>query len=252
MGKLVSSSIPNLISGVSQQPWNVRLPTQAEEQVNCQSSVTDFLKRRPATRHLARIMDNPSSGTVAVHAINRDDAEQYIVTADTAGIRVFDLKGTPKTVRTQGTGAAYLAAAASPDQDLRFLTLNDYTFVLNRKAVVKTLSALSPKRQPEAIVFIKQASYNTTYQLTLNGNVYWEGINTISDALTFAQNNTPGGLSWQDTFFIAVGARPESLGVTSVQQAAAFIPTHFKQLGFKVKEQPLRLVPQKETGGEAH
>lgn len=172
MGKLVSSSIPNLISGVSQQPWNVRLPTQAEEQVNCQSSVTDFLKRRPATRHLARIMDTPSSGTVAVHAINRDDAEQYIVTADTAGIRVFDLKGTPKTVRTQGTGAAYLAAAASPDQDLRFLTLNDYTFVLNRKAVVKTLSALSPKRQPEAIVFIKQASYNTTYQLTLNGNVY--------------------------------------------------------------------------------
>lgn len=172
MGKLVSSSIPNLISGVSQQPWNVRLPTQAEEQVNCQSSVTDFLKRRPATRHLARIMDNPSSGTVAVHAINRDDAEQYIVTADTAGIRVFDLKGTPKTVRTQGTGAAYLAAAASPDQDLRFLTLNDYTFVLNRKAVVKTLSALSPKRQPEAIVFIKQASYNTTYELILNGTAY--------------------------------------------------------------------------------
>ena len=81
---------------------------------------------------------------------------------------------------------------------------------------------------------------------------YWEGINTISDALTFAQNNTPGGLSWQDTFFIAVGARPESLGVTSVQQAVAFIPNHFKQLGFKVKEQPLRLVPQKETGGEAH
>lgn len=80
----------------------------------------------------------------------------------------------------------------------------------------------------------------------------WEGINTISDALTFAQNNTPGGLSWQDTFFIAVGSRPESLGVTSVQQAAAFIPNHFKQLGFKVKEQPLRLVPQKETGGEAH
>lgn len=172
MGKLVSSTIPNLISGVSQQPWNVRLPTQAEEQVNCQSSVTDFLKRRPATRHLARIMDTPSSGTVAVHAINRDDAEQYIVTADTAGIRVFDLKGTPKTVRTQGTGAAYLAVAASPDQDLRFLTLNDYTFVLNRKAVVKTLSALSPKRQPEAIVFIKQASYNTTYELILNGTAY--------------------------------------------------------------------------------
>ena len=65
MGKLVSSTIPNLISGVSQQPWNVRLPTQAEEQVNCQSSVTDFLKRRPATRHLARIRDTPAANGIA-------------------------------------------------------------------------------------------------------------------------------------------------------------------------------------------
>ena len=69
MGKLVSSTIPNLISGVSQQPWNVRLPTQAEEQVNCQSSVTDFLKRRPATRHLARIRDTPAANGIASHHI---------------------------------------------------------------------------------------------------------------------------------------------------------------------------------------
>lgn len=82
MGKLVSSTIPNLISGVSQQPWNVRLPTQAEEQVNCQSSVTDFLKRRPATRHLARIRDTPAANGIASHHINRDETEQYIVTAD--------------------------------------------------------------------------------------------------------------------------------------------------------------------------
>ena len=65
MGKLVSSTIPNLISGVSQQPWNVRLPTQAEEQVNCTSSVTDFLKRRPATRHLARIRDITAANGIA-------------------------------------------------------------------------------------------------------------------------------------------------------------------------------------------
>ena len=173
MGKLVSSTIPNLISGVSQQPWNVRLPTQAEEQVNCTSSVTDFLKRRPATRHLARIMDQPANSGLAVHTINRDDAEQYIVTASPAsGIKVFDLKGGSKAVRTEGSGAAYLAAASTPNRDLRFLTINDYTFVLNRRVTVRALPNLSPKRQPEAIVFIKQASYNTTYDLILNGAVY--------------------------------------------------------------------------------
>ena len=35
MGRLITTAIANLISGVSQQPWSVRLPTQAEEQVNC-------------------------------------------------------------------------------------------------------------------------------------------------------------------------------------------------------------------------
>ncbi|GAB7497878.1 phage nozzle protein [Bilophila wadsworthia] len=174
MGKLVSSTIPNLISGVSQQPWNVRLPTQAEEQVNCQSSVTDFLKRRPATRHLARIRDTPAANGIASHHINRDETEQYIVTADASGINVFDLEGNAKTVSVTGTGAAgYLAAAATtPNRDLRFLTINDYTFVLNRRVTVKTLPDLSPKRPPEAIVFIKQASYNTTYSINLNGTAY--------------------------------------------------------------------------------
>ena len=172
MGKLVSSTIPNLISGVSQQPCNVRLPTQAEEQVNCQSSVTDFLKRRPATRHLARIRDTPAANGIASHHINRDETEQYIVTADASGINVFDLEGNAKTVSVTGTGAAYLAAAIAPNRDLRFLTINDYTFILNRRVAVKTLPDLSPKRQPEAIVFIKQASYNTTYELILNGITY--------------------------------------------------------------------------------
>ena len=172
MCNLVSSTIPNLISWVSQQPWNVRLPTQAEEQVNCQSSVTDFLKRRPATRHLARIRDTPAANGIASHHINRDETEQYIVTADASGINVFDLEGNAKTVSVTGTGAAYLAAATAPNRDLRFLTINDYTFVLNRRVAVKTLPDLSPKRQPEAIVFIKQASYNTTYSINLNGTAY--------------------------------------------------------------------------------
>ena len=174
MGKLVSSTIPNLISGVSQQPWNVRLPTQAEEQVNCTSSVTDFLKRRPATRHLARIRDITAANGIACHHINRDDTEQYIVMADATGIYIFDLEGNAKTVSVTGTGAAgYLAAAATtPNRDLRFLTINDYTFVFNRRVTVKPLPDLSPKRPPEAIVFIKQASYNTTYSINLNGTAY--------------------------------------------------------------------------------
>lgn len=172
MGKLVSSSIPNLISGVSQQPWNVRLPTQGEEQVNCFSSVTDFLKRRPAMNAVARLMDAGEAAemgaAVFMHPINRDEREKYIVLVHKGGIRVFDLDGNEKTVKVDESAKAYLAKADDPMKDFRAQTINDYTFIVNRRVTVKAdAESLTPKRPPEALVFIKQASYNTTYTVTL-------------------------------------------------------------------------------------
>lgn len=170
MGRLISSDIPNLISGVSQQPWNVRLPTQAEEQVNCYSSVTDFLKRRPATRHIARLRNAAfPNNKCAVHHINRDENEKYVCLFTSNHISVYDLDGIPKTVNIQGSAMNYLASATDPIHDLRFLTINDYTFVVNRRVTVQESAELSPKRDVEALVFIKQASYNTTYKVTLDG-----------------------------------------------------------------------------------
>lgn len=145
MGRLISSDIPNLISGVSQQPWNVRLPTQAEEQVNCYSSVTDFLKRRPATRHIARLRNVAfPNNKCAVHHINRDENEKYACLFTSNHISVYDLDGVPKTVNIQGSAMDYLASATDPIHDLRFLTINDYTFVVNRRMTVQESAELSP------------------------------------------------------------------------------------------------------------
>jgi len=48
---LVSSSIPNLLNGVSQQPAPLRQPTQADIQINGLSDVADGLKKRPNTQN---------------------------------------------------------------------------------------------------------------------------------------------------------------------------------------------------------
>ena len=119
MGRLITTAIANLISGVSQQPWSVRLPTQAEEQVNCYSSVTDFLKRRPATRHLAELPapEGDAAAGVAAHVINRDANEKYIALFSTGGIIVRDLDGNPKSVTLQDSAADYLAQAANAGRD---------------------------------------------------------------------------------------------------------------------------------------
>lgn len=169
MGTLIASDIPNLISGVSQQPWNVRLPTQAEEQVNCYSSVTDFLRRRPATTHIAKLKDSRFSTGCAVHHINRDEQEKYVCLFTENSIDVFDLQGGKKDVNASAEALAYLSGIQNPETDLRFLTINDYTFVLNRRKIVAQSGELTPKRVVEALVFIKQASYNTTYYVTLDG-----------------------------------------------------------------------------------
>lgn len=179
MGQLVSSSIPNCISGVSQQPWNVRLPSQAEEQINCFSSVSDFLKRRPATRHVAKIAGE-TADDLFLHAIDRDSRERYLVLASRTGVRVFTLEGKEMTVRLDGSAKEYLSAAESPATDFRAQTINDYTFLLNRRVTVRAdETSLTPKRDPEALIFIKQASYNTTYSVTLDDGAVTASFTTL-------------------------------------------------------------------------
>ena len=53
--ELLSSSIPNLINGVSQQPPALRLPSQASEQTNGLSSVVNGLSKRPNTHFIKRL-----------------------------------------------------------------------------------------------------------------------------------------------------------------------------------------------------
>lgn len=166
-GSLVSTSIPNLINGVSQQPYTIRLATQAEEVVNCYPSVVEFLKRRQATKHLAKLV----TGTVTkgyTHLINRDESEQYILLVTNGDLKVFDLNGVQKNVSFPD-GKTYLNTT-DPNTKISALTINDYTFILNKTKTTQMSTALTANRGPEAMIFIKQASYGTTYKVMVNGS----------------------------------------------------------------------------------
>ena len=59
---LVSSSIPNLINGVSQQPPALRLASQGEEQINCMPSPVEGLKKRsPMELVVKKTMGSPAN-----------------------------------------------------------------------------------------------------------------------------------------------------------------------------------------------
>ena len=67
---LVSSSIPNLINGISQQPAEIRLASQAERQVNGLSSVARGLEKRPGTEHKAKLSSTAESDSF-IHSIRK-------------------------------------------------------------------------------------------------------------------------------------------------------------------------------------
>ncbi len=65
---------------------------------------------------------------------------------------------------------AYLKDAAA--SDIEFLTLNDYTFVLNKAKTVAMKATVKPALPHQAFFVIAVVAYNTKYQVVLGGTTY--------------------------------------------------------------------------------
>jgi hypothetical protein len=163
---LISQSIPNLINGVSQQPPSLRLSTQAEIQENGLSDVVTGLQKRPSTQHLADLGVISNLDKAFIHTIRRDENEFYSMIVDTAGtIRVFDKDGVAKTVTN--SAPSYLTGLTNPNEELAAVSIADATFIINKNKTVAKGTATSTVRNPEALVYVKQSDYSSTYRLKL-------------------------------------------------------------------------------------
>lgn len=147
----------------------VRLPTQAELQENAHSSIVEGLGKRHPTEVVTTVTGlAPEACTV--HWINRDGFERYVVCVDNLGaIKVVDIRnGLPRTVTTPN-GINYLSTT-NPRQDLAFLTVNDYTFVVNKKVQVAP-TGTPPVASTHYVSFtlgnLVPGGYNFRYTLTV-------------------------------------------------------------------------------------
>tara|TARA_R110000772_G_scaffold44351_2_gene102088 strand:- start:1397 stop:3739 length:2343 start_codon:yes stop_codon:yes gene_type:complete len=163
---LISQSIPNLINGVSQQPPSLRLSTQAQLQENGLSSVVSGLSKRPSTTHVADLGVISNLDKAFIHTIRRDENEFYSMVVDTSGVvRVFDKDGVSKTVTNNA--ATYLSGLTDPSKELAAVSIADSTFIVNKNTVVAKGTTTSPTRTPEALVYVKQSDYSSTFRLVL-------------------------------------------------------------------------------------
>jgi hypothetical protein len=185
MSNLISTTIPNLINGVSQQPYALRLSSQCELQENGYSSVVEGLRKRPPTKHRAKITNAPS-GEIFTHTINRDRIERYEIIIGGGDLKVYDLAtGVEKTV-TFPNGKGYLTAVDAP-ASFRAVTVADYTFVMNKEVTVEQDVTLAPTRNPEALIWIKQGAYGCRFKITINGTVVADYKSPDGSAATQSQ-----------------------------------------------------------------
>jgi hypothetical protein len=168
---LVSSTIPNLINGVSQQPAALRLASQAEAVVNCMPSPVEGLKKRPPFNHIGKLFSGSAgSGRPHFTVVDRDGTNRWGILLQDNAIKVFGLDGVLKSVATPN-GTSYLDVAGEPSKQFRVASVADYTFILNREKVPALLSGggdLSPSWGTKGMVFVKAAAYNTEYKVKVN------------------------------------------------------------------------------------
>lgn len=172
---LISQSVKNLKGGISQQPDILRYPDQGSRQVNGWSSETEGLQKRPPLVFLKTLGGSGDLGQAPyIHLINRDEHERYYAVFTGSTIRVFDLAGTEKQVRFP-SGEAYIQTA-NPRNDLRMVTVADYTFVVNRNVTVTESTEISTggnfRDKGDALINVRGGQYGRTLKVLINGVVF--------------------------------------------------------------------------------
>ena len=136
---LLNHNINNLNGGVSQQPTESRFDNQVESMENCLVTVAQGLRRRNPALLLGAASVAHHANT-AVHSYSRGDGQrQYAMTLCEHGLQVYDPEDAitfAKTVHNAGVDVIAEWAGTDWKKDVRFVTVGDTTWVLNKSKVV--------------------------------------------------------------------------------------------------------------------
>lgn len=168
----IYSSIPNLINGVSQQADVLRYPTQCQESINSYPNPSSGLGKRPPF-NFAYTLDigTYNRNKFFFKEIIRDESEKYLVVANlnTIGgfLKVFNAVTGEEYIVTHKDGVSPSAYLSGDKKDIDMISIGDYSWFINRTKVCKLTSATATAKANEALIFIKQSKYNSTYTLKI-------------------------------------------------------------------------------------
>lgn len=134
MQTLITKHYAGLFNGMSQQAPTLRLETQGNYQENAISSLVYGLCQRPPVKLIDEMRRHL---TPFWHRIDRDEGERYIISLGLGGdLRVMNLKGFSYPLEGIEAHQNYIATR-NPREDIAMTTIGDYTFIVNKRRVVK-------------------------------------------------------------------------------------------------------------------
>ena len=229
----ITQTVHALTQGISQQPDEQKIPGQVKDLVNAIPNITEGLLKRPAGKFVESLSDNPdaaknSDSTGRWFHYYRDENEQYIGQIAQDGtvkmwacdevrdpitnaliheagdsVNVVDVTTTragsassPLYTYSDGTqGTKYLKH--SGEEDIQTLTLNDFTYINNRKVTVEmdTLTEPDTNFKKEMFIDLQTIAYARQYAVNLFSDTTLSTVKTatrIKVELEASSNNYCG------------------------------------------------------------
>jgi len=169
------------LNGISQAAHQVRRKDTAEDTLNALVEVPEGFRKRPPLEFIGTIMasgltpantlqgvliEGPSEGTADdVYLILNRNPDDSV----TALLRSYDTLGAISLTVTPAAQSYLDSSAPAPVRDTRLLTVEDYTFIANRKVPIAAHPDSIATRPFEAIVWVKLSDYSRKYVLTIDG-----------------------------------------------------------------------------------
>ena len=218
---LVNRQLPALFNGTSQQPATLRLPSQAEEQINAHGTVVDGLRKRPPFQNIEKLVPGNVNGAF-LHAINRDTTERYLVVITAGRVRVFDaLDGSEQTVNVPGREFESLVQSTGREDGAGVSAWSDGPLGKTNLAIAVVTTGingdtvvLQSDNNPEFSSPATRATITTNGSTVVSGlpqGFYYRVVHTVNGSGTVDAN-----LRWNDTSYIFNDAPATKFAIVSV------------------------------------
>ena len=157
-------SVASLIQGISQQSDQAISQASAKDQVNCLNDLLMGARARNGSEVLSVI--EKSWDTAYFHRITRSAEEDYLVIVEDGEIDIFNL---PTGVKATVTGdiSAYLSTTIPSYRSYAAATVEDVTFLANKRIKPQMSATTSGPRSNHALAHFKSANYSTTYKMNI-------------------------------------------------------------------------------------